>query len=235
MNKIVKNSFSWASAFSACIFTLIPENVFGKLPGLGKVGTCITCIWNSIPLSAKEMSALLGRLLVLLIFFAVALFINWCIFSHFVKIGSDYPVIVKYGNLLKCRRQWEKQYLKVIPFDECFTTSVGTGPGEIKASSLCGQYLTKYPITDMQGLIDEAGLMPLSKPSKYRAQTRYKAGSLIRREELLGLSSAFGGQLCSGKVAARQGLYGYVGVICSYCNSSFLGSGQGVWLNNEVC
>lgn len=57
---------------------------------------------------------------------------------------------------------------KVIPFDECFTTSVGNLPSDIKPTSICGQYLEKNPQIDMQSLIDSAQLKPSKSRSKYQ-------------------------------------------------------------------
>ena len=67
--------------------------------------------------------------------------------------GREYSIAVEYGNL------FEKDGFKVIPFDECFTTIIGTKTGDIKKGSVCGQYLEKYPIDNMQNLIEEAGLI----------------------------------------------------------------------------
>lgn len=60
--------------------------------------------------------------------------------------------MVKYGDIFK-EDGW-----KVINFDECFTTTVGNGKGDIKASSLCGKYRRRFSIDEMQLLIDNAGL-----------------------------------------------------------------------------
>lgn len=59
---------------------------------------------------------------------------------------------------------------KVIPFDECFTTSVGDSPTDVKPTSICGQYLEKHPIQDIQRLIDNARLK--SSKSKSKCQNK---------------------------------------------------------------
>ena len=68
-------------------------------------------------------------------------------------------------------------------------TKVGNAPGEIKPGSICGQYLQKYPSTDMQSLLDGIQLKPKGK-SKYQNKEKYESGRLIPVNEFLLLSFA---------------------------------------------
>ncbi len=79
---------------------------------------------------------------------------------------------------------------KVINFDECFTTSLGNSPADIKPTSICGQYLKKNPIQDMQSLIDNAQLKPTRGKSKYQNKVRYESGKLVPNGEYLLLAFA---------------------------------------------
>ena len=74
---------------------------------------------------------------------------------------------------------------KVINFDECFTTSVGNAPSNINPESICGQYLQKKPIQDMQTLIDNAHLKPAKSKSKYQNKERYDSGKLVPSDDYL--------------------------------------------------
>ena len=74
--------------------------------------------------------------------------------------------------------------VKVINFDECFTTTVGNRPEDIKPASVCGQYLQKYPISDMQNLISDAGITPVGK-SLFAQKDKYAHGTIIRRGDFL--------------------------------------------------
>ena len=94
--------------------------------------------------------------------------------------GNNYSIQIEYGDLLEMRA-----CKKVINFDECFTTSVGDAPSEIKPDSICGQYLKNNPIQDMQRLIDKAHLKPAKSKSKYQNKDRYDSGKLVPNGDYL--------------------------------------------------
>ena len=99
--------------------------------------------------------------------------------------GKNYNIHIQYGDLFemnKCK--------KIIPFDECFTTSVGKRPEDIKSKSICGQYLEKNPIHDMQALINNAQLKPQKNKSKYQGKECYESGRLVPRGDDLLLAFA---------------------------------------------
>lgn len=186
MNKIVRNSFCGAVTVSTTLFTFVPENVFRKWCVLKNIANKIIIIWKSCPLTPEETAAVMGRILFFVLVFIISFVINKFRFLMPVYISKGiYPICVEYGDLLKWK-SWEKRKcLKIIPFDECFTTSIGKEPGDVKKESLCGQYLTKYPIEDMNILIHNAGLVPMTDESHFRNKTRYEPGSLILRDDYL--------------------------------------------------
>ena len=186
MSKIIKHSFSWAFALSTGVFAFVPEEVFGRWHILKMLADRITMVWASCPLSSEEMAATFGRTAFLIGIFVISLIVNKFRFSKSVSLSkSGYSIRVEYGDLLK-QNSWKKRKcLKVISFDECFTTTVGFAPGDIKPDSVCGQYLKEHPIENMQELIDAAGLTPCDEPSKYRNRPRYESGSLILRDDFL--------------------------------------------------
>lgn len=58
-----------------------------------------------------------------------------CVFSKLRKKtikGNNYSIVVEYGDLLK-----KKNGQRLINFDECFNTTVGTGTADIKKDSVC--------------------------------------------------------------------------------------------------
>ncbi|MBQ3946400.1 MAG: hypothetical protein II670_12455, partial [Alphaproteobacteria bacterium] len=87
--------------------------------------------------------------------------------------GSNYAIRIEYGDLLK-----KKNCKRVISFDECFSTNVGNGPGDIKPTSICGQYLIQHPSIDLHRIIDDAKLKPLKKKSEFEKRPRYQPGSI---------------------------------------------------------
>lgn len=74
---------------------------------------------------------------------------------------------------------------KVIPFDECFTTRVGDSPSDINPDSICGQYLMKYPIQNMQSLIKKANLKPEKDRSTFQNNEKYESGMLVPNGDYL--------------------------------------------------
>ena len=93
---------------------------------------------------------------------------------------SNYSIHIEYGDLLSI-----PDGKKVISFDECFTTKIGEAPSDIKTSSLCGQYLRKYPIKDMQELIDGANVKPSKGKSEFDNKIRYTPGIIVPNGEFL--------------------------------------------------
>lgn len=95
---------------------------------------------------------------------------------HSVTIkGDNYTIKVKYGNLLK-----ETNCKRVINFDECYTTHIGPNPSDIKASSICGQYIQSVGGSlNIQNLIDNAEVKPKESVSRFNNSRSYKPGSII--------------------------------------------------------
>lgn len=101
--------------------------------------------------------------------------------------GENYRITVEYGDLFN-----ENNCKKVIPFDECFTTTTGKRPCDINPESICGQYLLKHKINEqeMEDLIKEADLKAMRSKSSYKNNVRYESGTLVPRGDDLLLSFA---------------------------------------------
>lgn len=187
MSKIFSKVIAYTGGVVGAVYTILPESMFGIFPYGELFSDAIAKLWTSCPMTESELCALFGK-----IQFAVFVFIV-CFLGRFIYIekrnkisikGKNCHIVVKYGDIFK-EDGW-----KVINFDECFTTTVGNGKGDIKASSLCGKYLRQYPIKDMQLLIDNAGLKPSRKKSLYQNKVRYESGLIIPRNDYFLMSFA---------------------------------------------
>lgn len=162
MNKLVIRSFTWGVSAVTTLFTFVPDSIIGSVKLCEKL--------------TDDINLLINKVIILISVFIISLFINWlyALLRRKIKIkGSNYCIQVEYGDLIKC-----KACQRVISFDECFTTTIGTAPHEIKVTSICGQYLTANPNLDIQKLIDKVGLQPEEDKSKFNNQRKYTSGSV---------------------------------------------------------
>ncbi len=162
MSKLLKRSFTWGLSIATTLFTFVPDSIIGSVKLCDKL--------------SDDKNLLINRVGILIVVFLLSLILNWLYNLCRCKIkveGRNYTIQVEYGNLLKC-----KNCQKVIAFDECFTTKIGTAPHEIKASSICGQYLKDHQGIDLKKILSDAGLKPEEEKSKYKNQDRYKSGSI---------------------------------------------------------
>ena len=160
---------SIAYAIITAIFTVFPEDCF-------KVVTVNTS-WP------EAVNVLIIRLIVCTIVFMGAN-IGYGIYKRKrqkVSIaGKNYSIQIEYGDLLSITGG-----KIVINFDECFTTNVGEGPADIKPASVCGQYLKKHPINDMQEQLDKAGIKPERGKSQFKGMDRYASGTIVPNGDYL--------------------------------------------------
>ena len=195
VRKLFKQSAGWAFAICSGILTFVPEALFDKkilprafidclitLPVFATDGTQSA---EEAAATAISINILANRILLLLAVVVacmlIALLISVCKWRVVIK-GKNYTIVIKYRDIFKVRKSQ-----KVINFDECFTTEVGKDPGKIKPGSVCGQYLTKYPLSkqEMQDLISQAHLEPLETKSAYNGQDRYESGLLVPNGDYL--------------------------------------------------
>lgn len=165
---VLKKGSALAGGIISAVFTVVPEDVF-------KYGF-ISCNWS------ESTVVILNRLIACVIIFAVANLVYCCWRKNrkSVKISEKaYTISIEYGDLFEI-----KKGKKVVNFDECFTTTVGDRPEDIKPNTVCGQYLQLYPIDDMQDLIEVSRIKP-EGTSKYNNQARYTLGTIIPRNDFL--------------------------------------------------
>lgn len=174
MKKSIKISLAWAFGVVTAAFTFVPESFFGIVKWISE-----ETLASAAPLqrTVSEINIIISRVIVFLLVWAISLII-YLLFQKYRRSvdikGNNYTIRVEYGNLFEaenCKR--------VISFDECFSTNVGDGPGDIKKTSICGQYLTLNPGIDIQKLIKAAKLKPTEKKSEFEQRPRYQSGSIV--------------------------------------------------------
>lgn len=169
MNKTIMVWFSTTFAiFSGCL-SFIPQD-------------CFSSIWTYTSQNSYWSETFNKILLLLAIGALTALvMILWRMYRRSVTIkGYNYEIEIKYGNIFDV-----KNCKKVISFDECFTTDVGELPHQIKPTSICGQFLNKYPDINIPSLINSIGLKPSKKHSEYAGKECYTSGVLLPFDEYL--------------------------------------------------
>ena len=163
MIKLLKISKTYAFAIISAIFTFVPEALLGKYKLFDKC--------------SDEINIILIRVLVFIAIFILSIIVNAIYLKFRRKIcikGHNYSICIKYGDIFKMNK-----CKKVIPFDECYTTSVGNLPSDINPDSICGQYLSRNPIQDIQTLINNINLQPDKNKSKYKNKECYTSGKLV--------------------------------------------------------
>ncbi len=168
MKKYFKLSLTWTVSIITFVFMFLPDDIFKTVKLLPNAPEWIEFVLSRVLLFAMILVAT---------FIVVGLFL---LLRTKVRIKArDYTIEIMYGDLFK-----QKKCKKLIPFDECFTTSVGPAPSDINPSSICGQYLKLNPNLAIDSLIASAGLKSKGK-SKYDGKDRYESGSLINYSDYL--------------------------------------------------
>ena len=162
-----------AYAIMSGILAFVPEEVF--------IYGFIPCGWSDTAI------VIVNRVLLFILIFTFSNIIYYCCRKNRMSVTlSDRTTIIKvgYGDICAITKG-----IKVINFDECYTTIVGIRPEEIKPDSVCGQYLKNFPIADMQSLLDQAGIKPKGK-SKFGDKDSYEPGVLLPRNDFYLMSFA---------------------------------------------
>lgn len=168
MIDFLKKSAAYTVAIFSFVLTIVPEDSFKC------ISLCKT--WSD------EIVILVNRLILLItiwiatmVVYKLAISIKWWKDIS----GRNYSIVIKYKDIFKM-----KKCKKVIPFDECFTTTVGNAPGEINVNSICGQYLRYYFNGNIQQLISSIQLRAKGK-SKYKNLDKYESGILVPNQDYL--------------------------------------------------
>lgn len=173
MSDLLKKSATYAFATISVVFTFVPETIFKRIILISE------CFLKKLNLKdyTLEINIIVNRVITFIIIWLIAAigYKLYLRFRHKVNInGNNYKITVEYGDLFKT-----KKCKRVINFDECFSTHIGDGPADIKATSICGQYLTANPNLNIQSLISKSQLKPCTSKSKYQRKDRYESGRIV--------------------------------------------------------
>lgn len=168
-NYIVKCS-KYAFSIITIIFAFVPEAWFSFISA---------AIMRHIPWATGYSSYTYIIISRVLFFTLVLIGVSVCLKNR-TKVtikGDNYYICVEYGDIFQgdnCKR--------VITFDECFTTKIGSAPADINFDSICGKYLRLHPdLNDetMASLIESAQVHPKQTPLKYKSSGRYESGTIV--------------------------------------------------------
>lgn len=163
MNNFFKISVGIVSTLVSISFMFIPESLFAR--------------YNIFSNISNEMNIIVNRVLFLLEIIVISIILSViyiCIRKKVTIKGHNYIIQIEYGDIYKI-----KKCKRVINFDECFTTTIGDSPSDIKSTSICGQYILKNPDIDIDTLIANANLKPAKTNSKFQNKVRYNSGKLV--------------------------------------------------------
>lgn len=174
MIELFKKSAIRAFGVVSALFAFLPESFFS----IKKWMISDFLEKNVKTIGINELNVFINRCLSFLLVWILAAIVCGFLmkFKWFVTIkGKNYIIRVEYGNILKA-----KKCRKVISFDECYTTQVGMNPGDIKPTSICGQYIREHPNLNIQKILANENVLPECTKSKYQNKDRYKSGSMIQ-------------------------------------------------------
>lgn len=169
MYNVLKHCLTWAISIISMVFTFVPESAFN--------------CWKFFENASDEVNIIVNRVFIFGVVVLVAIIIYTLRMCSRQKVhinGKNCNISISYGDIFD-----EINCKKVIPFDECFTTTVGPAPYQIKPTSVCGQYLAKHSINNIHELITAAHVKPARSRSKYNGQVRYESGTLVPNGDYL--------------------------------------------------
>lgn len=180
--KCIALSFGIISA----ILAIVPESLLPHKEWISK--KTIESIDFLSWFDADDINIIISRVILLGLILGITLLCTVIIMLLYGKItikGHNYSISIEYGDIFKT-----KKCKRVIPFDECFTITVGNRIGDINSTSICGQYLKSHPDLDIKQLIGCVGITSDRGKSKYENNTRYKSGTIVPNEDDLLLAFA---------------------------------------------
>lgn len=166
---ILKSVWTIAISLTTLVFAFAPESIFTH----GFITVDFSTEWLII-------CNRLWFLLALSILTFTGIVICRAISKKATINGANYKIVVEYGNIFD-----KSDCLKVINFDECYTTHIGTAPADIKSWSICGQFLTKYPDVDFKAIVEQYGAKLSRKHSEYNNKECYPSGTIVPYDEFL--------------------------------------------------
>ena len=172
--RILRRGLIWAFGVFSALMTFLPESIFSNCCFVKKemIENSKCLYW----LDADACNITIMRVTLFVGLFVLSILVSW-IYAYIRKVridGNNYSIVIEYGDLLK-----KKKCQRIINFDECYTTRVGTGTADIKKDTVCGQYLNNNPNLDVQALISISGVKPCRRKSKFNNLTCYEPGTIV--------------------------------------------------------
>ena len=189
MNNSWKQWLTISLGIATTCFSFIPDDFFSQYT----LFTSIPQYWND------SINRVIFALCIC--FFVYLILFLWERNLKCISInGKDYKISVQYGDILKA-----PNCIKVINFDECFTSEVGNAPYQIKPTSLCGQFLRNYPEVNPKELLSAHKIKPLRKHSDFGGKACYEPGTLLPLNDFLIM--AFGKLNSDGRASMSRDDY----------------------------
>lgn len=180
MISLLKKWLAWGYALSTATIAFIPDFPVNNVKWLTDLLIQYNIPNTSIVIAIK----FLFLIACLLAGFIISLLIYFCFTKRTIKFGH-YTIELLYGDIFKyCDKS-----LKVIPFDECFTLDIGKSAHQIKPTSLCGQYLAKYP-PDNDLMQNISNTVHNNKFSQHNNNPCAESGTIIERDDFILLAFA---------------------------------------------
>lgn len=161
--KTYNEAIKYFIAIISTFFTVLPEDVFTLGFITVDLSTYAIIIINRIILSVVTFGCVLA-----------ALWIKQNSRNSIVIKENDIKIQVEYGDIFEM-----KDCKKVIAFDECFTTKIGEAPADIKPTSICGQFLSRFnkELDSINKAIAKSNL--LKNKSAYKNKKCSESGRIV--------------------------------------------------------
>ena len=173
MRKFKRGIVSATGVFSG-LMTFIPDEIFSIVQIVREEQIKNFKLLSKV--GSDGLNIILAKLMAFASIFVICLIVS-CLYARFRKVkikNEGYTIVIEYGDLLKKRK-----CQRLINFDECYTSTVGTGTADIKENTVCGQYLMLNPNLDVHALIEASGVKPCRRQSKYNNSTCYEPGTIV--------------------------------------------------------
>ena len=181
IKKILKYSFlSSTSVLTFCLIFISDDLILNIEEKVIKVDWMLKIGKEYKPLFYKSIFFIFVFLVTSIIFI-----LYYLLRKRIIIKDKNYTVEIKYGDLFDI-----KNCIPVVNSDECFTSKIGNAQGDIKKSSVYGQYLSKHRELNILNLIKSNGIKPERGRSKYKNQVCYKPGTILCNDDALILAFA---------------------------------------------
>lgn len=166
MIKNIKSIFTITISVLGVCFIFLPESFFE--------------VYKLFPEHSNWINILVNRILFFMVIFLFLFLYKKYLQKKITVNGEYYKIQIEYGNIFDIDNA-----KKIIAFDECFISTIGENPQDIKSESVCGQYLTRNPNLDISKIIADSDLKTLKSKSNYNKKEKYESGRVIINDDYI--------------------------------------------------